>query len=109
MKLTKNQIKQIRELRNNGEKVEDIAKKFNTTKSTITYWTNDESRLKSNKRDIEKFRKLTLKERQEIYKKRLPYLTEYQRNRYNGDEMFREKQKRRSNEYYLKKVKGGNS
>ena len=103
MKLTKNQINKIRELRNQGEKVEDIAKKFNTTKSTVTYWTNDESRLKSNQRDINKFKKLTLKERQEIYKKRLPYLTEYQRKRYNGDETFREKKKKRSNEYYHRK------
>ena len=103
MKLTKKQINKIRELRNQGEKVEDIAKEFNTTKSTITYWTNEESRRKSNQRDINKFKKLTLKERQEIYKKRLPYLTDYQRKRYNQDGVFREKQKKRSNEYYHRK------
>ena len=105
MKLTKKQINKIKELRNEGEKVENIANKFNTTKSTITYWTNDESRRKSNQRDIEKFKKLTLKERQEIYKQRLPYLTDYQFKRYHEDKAFREKKMKCSERYYKEKVK----
>ncbi len=100
MKLTKNEINEIIELRNKGDKVEDIARKFNTTKSTITYWTNEESRINKNKKSIANFRKKTLKQRQEIYKIRLPYLTNYQRRRYNEDKEFREKMKKKSNEYY---------
>ena len=103
MKLTKKQIKQIRELRNEGEKVEHIAKKFNVSNYTITYWTNDESRLKANRNHVKNFRKKTLKQRQEIYKQRLPYLTNYQNRRYHEDEAFREKKMRCSSEYYKNK------
>lgn len=103
MKLTKKQINEIIELRNNGNKVEDIAIKFNTTKPTITYWTNEESRIKKKKKSIDNFRNKTFKQRQEIYKRRLPYLTNYQRKRYNEDKEFREKMKKKSNDYYKPK------
>ncbi len=103
MKLTNKQINEIVELRNKGDKVKAIAIKFNTTKSTITYWTNEESRLKKNKQSIDNFRNKTLKQRQEIYKRRLPYLTNYQRKRYHEDKEFREKELKRSREYYKHK------
>ena len=103
MKLTKKQINEIRELREQGEKVQDIADKFNVSKFTINYWTNEESRLKKCKKCIQRFKNLPFSERQKIYKQRLPYLTNYQRKRYHEDEEFREKEKKRSKEYYKRK------
>ncbi len=108
MKLTKNQINKIRELKNNDEKVVDIAKKLKISISTVSYWTNEESRLKQNRRSTQRFKSKTLTERRKIYRQRLPYLRDYQYRRYNDDETFREKQKRRSNEYY-KRVKKNES
>lgn len=106
MKVTQNQITKMRKLRRKGEKIEDIAKKFKVSNQTITYWTNDESRKKANKKRIENFASLTLKQRKKIYKNRLPYLTDYQRKRYNKDKTFREKKKKCSKKYYLETVKG---
>lgn len=104
-KLTNKQIKKIKELFNKGEKVRAIAKIFKVNPSTISYWINDERRKQRLRKNYESFKSKSLEERRKIYKKRLPYLRDYQKKRYNSDEKFREKKKSYVKNYYQRKWK----
>lgn len=105
--MKKYKIKQIKKLREEGETIQAIANTLNISVGTVSYWLYDEKRELLNKERIEKFRNKPLEERQRIYKQRLPYLRNWQKNKYNSDKLFREKKKKDVNEHY-KKMKGGN-
>jgi len=105
MKLTKLQINEIRRLRKKGIKLREIATKLNLNITTIHYHANEETRKRRIQQAIDSFKRKPLKERQKIYKKRLPYLVDYQRRRYNEDEKFRIKGQKRSRDYYRKHLK----
>lgn len=102
MRLSNNQILEIEELRTKGVKVREIAIRFNINPSTVTYHLNKEKELK---RKREWWNKKSKEEKQQIYKKNLPYLRNYQKRRYNSDEKFKEKNKQRSRDYYKRKKK----
>jgi len=113
MKLTKKQIKKIRTLIKKGVKLREIAMKLKINVTTVSYHANEETRLKRIKQAMDSHKNKPLKERQKVYKKRLPYLRSYQKRRYNEDGDFKEKKKKSSRNYYKKhskqteKSKGG--
>ncbi len=108
MKLSNNQINEIKERRKKGEKVRDIAKIMNVSPATISYWIDDKRRKKKNLDDMRRFKNKSLGEKSEIYKKRLPYLRNYQKKKYNEDEQFREEKKLKSKyDWIVKKERKG--
>ena len=85
MNLTKQQIKEIRKLREEGLSTYELARKFKVAQSTICYHTD-----KTSKRRIS-------------YKSRKEYMKTYLKNRYKNDPIFREKQINRAKNYQKSK------
>ena len=96
-KVTKDVLKKMKELREKGLSYDRISKVLNLHSSTINYHLNETTKENIKKRNRERNRK-----NPEEYKK---YHREYQRNKYQYDLDFREKQKKRSREYQKKKRK----
>ena len=92
-RLTKEQIKEIKELYSNGKNSYELAIQFNVSQPTIMYWVNDKVRNKVDSRTRKWFKDLNLEQRRKIYKKRKEYFRVYMYNRYNNKK--------------LNKVKGG--
>lgn len=98
-KVTKEILGEMKKLKETNS-YKKIAETFGVHVSTVMYHLNEKTRerIKERKRknnkikDIDKYRK---------------YQREYQRDRYHNDEEFREKQKKKSFNYYKKnKLKG---
>jgi predicted transcriptional regulator len=100
--MEQDKINKIKTLHKEGKKNSEIAKLLNISNQLVSYYNNKKEILK---RQIERFRKKPLKERQRIYKERLPYIRNYLNNKYKTNKEFREKEKQRSKNYY--KLKGG--
>ena len=103
--ITDNQKTKIRKLVKEGMKLREIARKLKLNVSTIFYHANEETRKKRIRQQIESFKKKSLEERRIIYKTRLPYLREYQKEKYNTDKDFKEKKQKCSRDYYKWKQK----
>lgn len=113
MKVTKEQIKRMKELRKEGLSFRKIATIMGIKWGTVGYHLDKESRKKSWKKY---WYGLPIEKRRKIRKRYHPYIREYQKRRYQEDEEYREKQKQRVKEYYKRKksnskpieeVKGG--
>lgn len=95
MKLTKEQIKEIKRLYKEGEfNTYQLAEKFNVSQPTIHYWVK--SRKQAIKRNVENMKNKSPEERRRIFATQREYQREYHRKRYQEDQFFREKQKERS-------------
>jgi len=79
MKLSKEQIEEIKKLYKEGANQIEIAKQFNVKQSTITYWVNQEYRENKIRTLVEKFRNLPREKKVEFQKGRTEYMREYQR------------------------------
>jgi len=103
-KLTQEEINEIRCLHKEGKKQKEIASKLGSSQQTISYWlSSEEKRKEISKKSYESFKKKPLAERKRIYKRRLPYIRKWIREKYQGDEEFRKKQINRLKEYRKKK------
>lgn len=100
--ITNKQIKQIRKLHKEGMSLRAIARKIKLNVSTISYHANEETRKRRIRQSVDFFKRKPLKERQEAYKKRLPYLRDYQYKKYNEDKDFKAKKQKASRDYYKK-------
>ena len=105
MKLTEEQIEEIREMNKGEYSIREIALEFRINPSTVFYHLNKEKILERKK---EIWSEKSEEEKLKISKKNLPYIKEYQRRRYREDEVFREKRRKRSNEYYARKSSNKN-
>lgn len=109
MKLTKQQVKEIRKSKKVPRK--QLAQEYNVALSTINYYVNDETRKKTIKRAKEKYKKLSKKEKKERSKKNYHFQKKYYQNRYETDPKFREiiRKKNRENKRrrYKKAIKEG--
>ena len=92
-KLTKEQVKQIKELSAQGLSTYAIARLFNVTQNAIQYWVS--SRDKVIKKNVERYRNKTPEEKKKVYEKQKPYYANYFKERYWNDPVFREKHKAR--------------
>ena len=90
-KLNKEQIEEIRKLRNEKNTYE-LSKLFKVSQPTIFYWTNNKTKEKVLTRTKKWFKELHKEKRSKIYKSRKEYLRNYMRNRYQTDEVYRLKQ-----------------
>jgi hypothetical protein len=99
MKINKEKIAKIRELRKEGKTYVEIAKIMNMWESQVIYWASEEDRKKKIKRARDHFRNLSPEQKKVYYQSRKEYITKYVFDRYNNDPVFREKAKARQREY----------
>ena len=90
-RLNNYQIKELKKLKTKGVSSIDLSKRFNTSLSTIYYWTTEGYAERHRKKSREKYNNLTKVQKKEIHKKKLPYLKKYMKNKYNTDPEFRKK------------------
>jgi len=110
-KLTKEQINEIKERRNKGENIRELAIRFKVSQSTICYHLDKERNRRTYKKWYDSLSKE--KKRKIFYNKER--MSEYQRNRYRTDPDYREYKKNKVKEWRQKKsnskpieeVKGG--
>jgi transcriptional regulator len=95
-----NKQKEILKLREKGLTQREIGEKIGMKRASVYYYLNREKCIEES---TKRFKKLTLKQRREIYKKRYHYIKEYMKKRYKEDKKFREKERKRAREYYRKK------
>ena len=93
--MEENKIELIKKLHEEGKKNVEIAKQLNINRSTVSYYLDEKFKKRVLRQNVEWFKKLPLERRRFYYKKRLPYMTKYQREHYKNDEVFRNKQKER--------------
>ena len=89
MKLTKEQIKEIRE---SEEPYKVLARKYNVFPNTIKYHKSKEFKTQLREYQKQRYRNLSEKRKKEIRERQRDYQREYHRNRYHSDENFRTKQ-----------------
>jgi acetyl-CoA carboxylase beta subunit len=93
MKLTKEQINEIKKLKEEKSNKE-ISEIIGCSINQIVYHTNEIQKSKSIKRAIKSFKNKSKEQRKEIYIKRKPYQKNYYKDRYANDPIFREKIKK---------------
>ena len=103
MRLTKEQVIELRKLKREDVRLVDVAKKFNITPTAVLYYLDEDYRRRTIERVSNNFKTKTKGERSEIYKKRLPYMKKYYKRRYASDKEFREKHKKRVRDYNQRK------
>ena len=99
MKLNKEQIIKIRELRKQELGLKEIAIKFKVSIPTILYHADESYRQKTINGVKRNWAKKSKSQRSEVYKTRNEYMKNYMKHRYNTDEKFREKAKERLKRY----------
>ncbi len=102
-KLTKKQVEEIRKLYSEGLSVKVLADQFNVSHLTIRYWVNEELRKKIKELTVNAFKKRPIEERRAINRKYAEYRKNYSRNRYQNEEAFRNKVKKRMKRYRTSK------
>jgi len=93
MKLTKSEIEEIIFLKNKDTPTKEICEKFKVWKGTIYWHTNPLYRERLRKYQRKKYSELTIDQKKKLQEKKRPYQRIYHKNRYNTDEVFKEKQK----------------
>jgi Zn-dependent peptidase ImmA (M78 family) len=81
MKLTEQQINEMKELRSNGNTQMSLAVKFGVSLGTIAYHTNEKNRLRQIEYSKNHFKNLPTEKKQQIYLKRKDYLKEYNKRK----------------------------
>ena len=93
--MEQNKIELIKKLHEEGKKNIEISKQLGINRSTVTYYLDDDFKKRRLTKSKNWFKNLPIERRRYYYKKRLPYMTKYQREHYKNDEVFRNKQKDR--------------
>ena len=108
MKITKEEILAIKELKEKGDSIRSIAEVLGVSHSTIAYHL-DKDKIRRNQKKW--WNNLPKERKKEYYDRRKDYLAKYMKNKYNSDPEFREKKKASQRDYYKNKfaevVKGG--
>lgn len=99
MKLNQEQKNEIRKLHEQGIPFRKIAARFGISYSTAHYYSSEEVRKKHIANMVERFRNKSLFARRVFYKKRLPYIRDYIRKKYQTNQEFRENEIKRVGEY----------
>lgn len=92
MKLTKEQIKQIKELRTNGELIKNLAKQFKVTITTIRWHTNESFRRKFLDYQSKRLKNMSNEKWEKYLESKREYQRIYHKNKYQNDPIFRSKQ-----------------
>ena len=95
-------IIQMRELRSQGKKINEISNLVNIPISTVRYWLDDEERMKIINKSKEYFIKLPKEKKSEIYKKRSPYISKWICKKYATDPVFKQQLNEKRKKYKKK-------
>lgn len=104
-RLTSEQKKQIKLMKDIGRKNIEIAKEIGVSIKSVIYWSNEEQRNNIIRNSMKWFNKLSDKRKKETRKKRKEYLRKYVNKKYKEDSVFKEKQKERMRNY-MRKIRG---
>jgi hypothetical protein len=102
MKLTKDQIKEIRE---SDKRQVELAQQFKVHPNTIRYYRSEEFRDYLREYNRERYGKMNKEQKEEYFKKKREYQREYQNKKYREDKEFREKHLERVKKKYQKEKK----
>jgi uncharacterized membrane protein YgaE (UPF0421/DUF939 family) len=89
MRLTNNQIYELKELAKKGKTIKELKELFPVCNSTIFYHINEKTNKIQKERAINTYKKLTKEQRHNIYLRKKEYQKTYFKNRYHTDEEFR--------------------
>ena len=95
-KMKQETINQIKKMNEEGKKIIQIAKELGISKNTVYYYLDDSFRSKVLKSNTNWFKNLPKERRSFYYQKRKEYLKNYMKNKYQTNEVFRNKQKEKS-------------
>ncbi|MDD4049880.1 MAG: hypothetical protein PHX47_02615 [Candidatus ainarchaeum sp.] len=92
MKLTKEQIIELKELRKQGKKRKDLAKMFNVCLTTIDWHTNEDFKGRFKEYQKKWYTNLPDEKKELYFDKRKEYQRIYHKNRYSLDPEFKKRQ-----------------
>lgn len=103
MKITNKQKKQIQQLKKLGLTSYEVSQKLEIPQSIIWYWWSEETRKTRIEGAKRYYKNLPKEKKKQIARRYSSYISSYMKDRYNTDEVFREKIKERSREYQRRK------
>lgn len=106
MKLTKEQIKQILELRKRDKTYKEIAKIMGLNVSTVRYWLDDSYKDSKIKKSQKWYQNLSEEKKKEYNESQKEYRRDYYSKRYKTDSKFREYMIKKQTEYQKRTKKG---
>jgi len=109
MRITKEQISEMKKLSKSGKKYSEIAKQMNISPVVVAYHLDGKYKIKLIERARKYRDKMSDEEKKRIYESQKEYRKQYFKDRYHSDEEFREKHKARcrKNIYIPIELKGG--
>jgi len=103
--MNEEKISKIRELRNEGKKINEISNLLGLPISTTRYWISEEGRKATIERSNNYFKNLPQERKKEVYKRRSPYISKWICNKYHSNIDFKKKINERRREYYKRTKK----
>ena len=91
MRVTKEQINQMKKLREEGKTQREISEIMNLPVNIIQYWLNETLRENNNRRAREWYKRQSKEKRRELNLRQKEYRQNYYKNRYHTDEEYRKR------------------
>lgn len=109
MRITKEQVIEMKKLSKNGKKYIEISKHMNISPVVVAYHLEEKYKIKLLERARKYRDKMSDNEKKRIYESQKDYRKQYFKDRYHSDEEFREKHKARcrKNKQIPIELKGG--
>ena len=95
MRITKEQVVEMKKLMENGKKYSEIAKQMEISPVVVAYHLDKKYKIKLIERARKYRDKMSDEEKKRIYESQKDYRKKYFKDRYHSDEEFREKHKER--------------
>jgi len=92
-------MNQIIQLSKEGLNHKQIAKQLGISEGKVTYWLNENSRIRMKEKSKRYYYSMSKQERKDLLEKRKEYMRNYFKTRYNSDEKFRESIRQRQRIY----------
>lgn len=92
MRLTKKQIEEIKEMREKGKTIAEIADAFDVAVLTVFYHLNPHYKIKLRDYARKRYKKMSREAKRRLFAKRKAYQSKYHRERYTNDPIFRSRQ-----------------
>jgi transposase len=93
-------MSQIQELNKQGLNHKQIAKQLKISEGKVTYWLNEESRIKMKEKSKKYYHALSKEQKKVLLEKRKEYMRNYFKTRYKSDEKFRQSVRDRQRVYF---------
>jgi hypothetical protein len=94
MKVNEKQIAEMKNLRNSGSTLNDIALIFNVSKQTVYYYVKPGEKERRVTYIVNNFKGKNYDEKRAVYNSRKKYIASWLKRKYNSNEVFRESKKK---------------